>query len=1185
MSVIRNYTKKKHSPGIITSVMVSNNLWKNRDFELVKTISGQADSFGECVAVSPDGNTMAVGIPLANQVKVYRSDASTHQLTLVQTIDRSASITVQNFGQSMSISKDGSRIVVGFPGLTDDHSGFEIFAWNDTIDEYETEFLLDDGYKGMGTCVSVDHAGLKVVVGSPLELCMYIYVFDDNIEVSPGVWETNQSWTLLQDYTYTWDSTVLQSSGRLTFPNDLLGRYSSSTTMIITDFARVVAISGNGQYIVSSIMVRLPSLTTGNIHLYLTTDAFHPNSKSTPSTPYYILQISEVNNSAGIYRRRGRRVIFHYTGSDPRTMPTNSTSVPGATGFRAINAIALSYSGDAGCFSNGPIPYNLRVRDWIEVAPQGSGVFRLTNVSGGSSLRYWWWSADDVPFPTWSNNFSTRAGWTELADYHTRTCAISPDGGTLLVATAYLTENTVTSTTKDFVGVRNLNVLSFVPGTSSSDFLQETEKYVSLNDSSNYRFMDYFSYGSTIDDPYNGRLVTSDGSCTADRTTVRSSLTFIRDTGTISLDHFTTTVFNDVWANGVRVYDLRLRAPAQFNSLSTDPRYFLSLDNAYASSGRFRNLQNNFGQRAPDVVEGETTLSAPGLWNVDSQVFPATDGFDADELAEAMATYPLASRLGRGQRGCAASHLRLWATVADRVGESRSTTHAWIFEDDAQPCAGFTTVSRDLLEWTRAIDDSWDMVYMGVGSTLTAAHLGLTDGQYTVSRVPAACLHGYILSQDGARALLDWTDSYRALTREAPGQEDTLDTIDDVASLLHAVNVYANTVSATTLERSVAGAHIATLAHRNGLATLKSDFDAEVTALALRHPFRAYSWFRGFSSDDASEYASVTLANTASSYRTFSTPSGFSRDRGVVFQDIRNEFQDRRAIWMGVRATPADVPEALSVTGGHSVDIVGDYTYHRFTAVGTSALVVTGGGTFDVLVVGGGGSGGSGKGCGGGGGGGVVVIKNLFLTTGTYPVVVGAGGNRAQATSGQNSSLGPYIAFGGGRGGGDSSSHGPQNGGSGGGGRHNRGPFGAGTQPANTPVGTGYGNNGGQHNSSHGGGGGGSGAVGNNASSNSQGGVGVFVPEFASWGHGGRYGGGGAGGRNAAITPASPGGGGGSGSLYPDGIAINGTGLDGMANTGGGGGGGGDDALMPSTTWNGGNGGSGTVIIRYLTPV
>jgi hypothetical protein len=279
-------------------------------------------------------------------------------------------------------------------------------------------------------------------------------------------------------------------------------------------------------------------------------------------------------------------------------------------------------------------------------------------------------------------------------------------------------------------------------------------------------------------------------------------------------------------------------------------------------------------------------------------------------------------------------------------------------------------------------------------------------------------------------------------------------------------------------------------------------------------------------------------------------------------------------------------------TGG-SIFQDSDYWYHVFTS--SSTFTPSQNLTCDYLVVAGGGGGAGWYGGGGGAGGlrstagvtggGGSLESALSLSSGTgYTVTVGAGG--ASQTIGNNSVFGSITSTGGGRGGSYQSNSGGGNGGSGGGAGSGNGSgvwltAGTGT--------TGQGFNGGTGNSSNSGspGGGGAGAAGANAGSTNgyatDGGIGVFIPEFSlatlTGAQGGYYAGGGGGGSTVGggrgIYAGFGGrGGGGNGSLV-EAANSGGPGESGTANTGGGGGGAGYAVA------NGGAGGSGIVIVRY----
>jgi fibronectin-binding autotransporter adhesin len=218
----------------------------------------------------------------------------------------------------------------------------------------------------------------------------------------------------------------------------------------------------------------------------------------------------------------------------------------------------------------------------------------------------------------------------------------------------------------------------------------------------------------------------------------------------------------------------------------------------------------------------------------------------------------------------------------------------------------------------------------------------------------------------------------------------------------------------------------------------------------------------------------------------------------------------------------------------------------------------------EYLIVAGGGSGGVGRGGGGGAGG--VLSGSTEVSSGSYSILVGSGGNAVtndnRGINGSNSSAFNFLAIGGGGGGGwVSGSETGLNGGSGGG--ASASPFSAGTGIA------GQGNNGFSLNfyREPGGGGGGAGL----AATSQNGGNGIIsnITGNGTW-----YGGGGGAGAwssGASLAGLGGNGGGGNGTKL-----VNGAAFSGQANTGGGGGG--------SEGFNGvsGAGGSGIVVLRYL---
>lgn len=119
--------------------------------------------------------------------------------------------------------------------------------------------------------------------------------------------------------------------------------------------------------------------------------------------------------------------------------------------------------------------------------------------------------------------------------------------------------------------------------------------------------------------------------------------------------------------------------------------------------------------------------------------FAAIDGAHrSDEFFKSLNIYD--DRPGR--RGCAASHLTLWKTLAE---DTTGKECLFICEDDMLPHSDFATLFP--LYWQQTPPD-FDIVMVG------SKCRGVEDETLVVSK-PAIALHAYILSKKGAQILLD----------------------------------------------------------------------------------------------------------------------------------------------------------------------------------------------------------------------------------------------------------------------------------------------------------------------------------------------------------------------------------------------------------------------------------------------
>ena len=334
--------------------------------------------------------------------------------------------------------------------------------------------------------------------------------------------------------------------------------------------------------------------------------------------------------------------------------------------------------------------------------------------------------------------------------------------------------------------------------------------------------------------------------------------------------------------------------------------------------------------------------------------------------------------------------------------------------------------------------------------------------------------------------------------------------------------------------------------------------------------------------------SSVTITNGTSSLNKHSVGIGTTdtagRNAGVgtaVGTLVYNSQTKEVQVYNADKTWAAVYEEPFVATGG-SKTYSGDNTIHTFTSPGTFQVTSGSRNNLEYLVV----AGGGGAGGGGGGAGGYRTGTGFSVSTGSYPVAVGAGGNGGTGNPGSHGSAGNDSVFstitsaGGGRGGGSGGGAAGNGGSGGGGGQDQPGVVGSGnTPPVSPPQGN---NGGGSERGGYGGGGGGGGAgqAGSNAVSISgvisRGGAGGNGTANSISGSSVTYAGGGGGGCNTNTSNAPGVGPGGSGGGGNGASTVNGNGNAGSVNTGGGGGGG-------EYNGNGAGGGSGIVIVSYPT--
>ena len=126
------------------------------------------DYFGSSVALSSNGEVLAVGANRADYVKVYAADDSSRR-RYSQLADRLDGPADSYFGWALSLSADGTRLAVGAFG--DDQNGYHsgrafVYAVHPRRHQKIGEFGGDAPYDYFGESVSLSEDGTRLAVGA-----------------------------------------------------------------------------------------------------------------------------------------------------------------------------------------------------------------------------------------------------------------------------------------------------------------------------------------------------------------------------------------------------------------------------------------------------------------------------------------------------------------------------------------------------------------------------------------------------------------------------------------------------------------------------------------------------------------------------------------------------------------------------------------------------------------------------------------------------------------------------------------------------------------------------------------------------------------------------------------------------------------------------------------------------------
>ena len=148
-----------------------------QEAKLLPSDIASGDNFGSCVSLSDDGSRVAISAPNSNTGgtdagAVYIFSRSGVSWTQEAKLGASDKVAGDIFGEGISLSGDGSRVCVGAPrndpGGTSNAGAAYIFTRNNTSWTQEAKIIASDivaGYN-FGFCVSLSIDGSRVVVGA-----------------------------------------------------------------------------------------------------------------------------------------------------------------------------------------------------------------------------------------------------------------------------------------------------------------------------------------------------------------------------------------------------------------------------------------------------------------------------------------------------------------------------------------------------------------------------------------------------------------------------------------------------------------------------------------------------------------------------------------------------------------------------------------------------------------------------------------------------------------------------------------------------------------------------------------------------------------------------------------------------------------------------------------------------------
>lgn len=160
---------KENQQGCVKVFQLINGDW----FQLGKDLMGEIGKggFGESVSISGDGTTVAVGAPLLDAgVTIFKLNISSanpaFEWSIMGDTLKAVNGSKTHFGSSVSLAADGMRLAVGVPKLY----YAQIFTFNSGMWNYADKIvspIIESCPTGLGTAISLNADGTKLATLTP----------------------------------------------------------------------------------------------------------------------------------------------------------------------------------------------------------------------------------------------------------------------------------------------------------------------------------------------------------------------------------------------------------------------------------------------------------------------------------------------------------------------------------------------------------------------------------------------------------------------------------------------------------------------------------------------------------------------------------------------------------------------------------------------------------------------------------------------------------------------------------------------------------------------------------------------------------------------------------------------------------------------------------------------------------